>query len=68
MNFCTKSELLHEIEGRLSVEELDDVDSLSAVTIDFKFMVLLKIVCSDTTKCKSFGELSDTLLDMIFRM
>ena len=31
-------------------------------------MVLLRIVCTDTTECKSFGELSDTLLDMIFRM
>ena len=68
MRKCTKRELLNEIEGSLSVEELDDVDGLSAVTIDFKFMVLLKIVCTDTTKCKSFGELSDTLLDMIFRM
>ena len=31
-------------------------------------MVLLRMVCTDTTKCKSFGELSNTLLNMIFRM
>ena len=52
----------------MSVEELNDVDRLSAVAIDFKFLVLLKIVCIDTTNCKSFGELSNTFLDVIFRM
>ena len=59
MRKCTKSELLNEIEGSLSVEELDDIDGLSALIIDF--MVLLRMVCTDTTKCKSFGELSDMI-------
>ena len=58
MRTCTKS----EIERSLSVKELDDIDGLSAVIIDF--MVLLRMVCTDTAKRKSFGELSD----MIFRM
>ena len=62
----TKSELLNEIEGGLSVEELDSIDGLSAVIKDF--MVLLRMVCTNTVNCKSFGELSDALLDMIFRM
>ena len=66
MRKCIKSELLNEIEGNLSVEELDDIDGLSALTIDF--MVLLTVVCTDTIKCKSFGELPDTLLNMIVRM
>ena len=64
MSKCTKSELLNEIEGSLSVEEPDDIDGLSALIIDF--MVLLRMVCTDTTKRKSFGELSDTILNMIF--
>ena len=66
MRKYTKSELLNEIEGSLSVEELDDIDDLSALIIDF--MALLRMVCTDTTKCRSFGELSDTLLNMIFKM
>ena len=52
-----KSELLNEIEGSLSVEELDDIDGLSTLIINF--MVLLRMLCTDTTKCKSFGELSE---------
>ena len=66
MTKCTKSELLNEIKGGLSVEELDSIDGLSAVIKDF--MVLLRMVCTNTVKCKSVGELSDALLDMIFRM
>ena len=66
MRKCTKSELLNEIEGGLSVKELGSINGLSAVIKDF--MVLLRIVCTNTVKYKSVGELSDVLLNMTFRM
>ena len=66
MRKCTKSELLKEIESGLAVEEIDIVPGSSAVIIDF--MVLVRMVCTDTSKCKIFGELSLTLLSMIFGM
>ena len=65
MDPCGHVQKVNEIEGGLSVEELDSIDDLSAVIKDF--MVLLSMVCTDTVNCKSFGELSDAL-DMIFRM
>ena len=66
MRKCTKSELLKEIESGLAVEEIDIVPGSSAVIIDF--MVLVRMVCTDTSKCKTFGELSETLLSIIFGM
>ena len=45
------------------VEELDNTDGLSTVTKEF--MVLLRMGCTNTAKCKS---LSGALLDMLFRM
>ena len=56
---------MYKTEG-LSVEKLDNIDGLLAVIKDF--MVLLRMVCTNTAKCKVFGEISDALLDMIFRM
>ena len=64
MRKCTKSEFLKEIESGLAVEEIDIVPGSSAVIIDF--MVLVRMVCTDTSKCKTFGELSETLLSIIF--
>ena len=29
-------------------------------------MILVRMVCTDTSKCKTFGELSETLLSIIF--
>ena len=66
MRTCTKSELLNEIEGSLPVKELDDIGGLSAVIIDF--MVLPRMVCTDTAKCKSSCskiELTLCVTDMI---
>ena len=61
-----KSELLKEIESDLAVEEVDIVPGSSAVII--YFIVLVRMVCIDTSKCKTFGELSETLLSIIFGM
>ena len=66
MRKCTKSEFLKEIESGLAVEEIDIVPGSSAVIIDF--MVLVRMVCTDTSKCKTFGELSETLVSVIFGM
>ena len=66
MRKYTKSELLKEIESGLAVEEIDIVPGSSAVIIDF--MVLVRMVCTDTSKCKTIGELSENLLSIIFGM
>ena len=52
MSKCKESELFNEIGGGLSVEELDNTDSLSAVIKEF--MVLLRMGCTNTTSANLY--------------
>ena len=43
-----------------------DIEEESLTVMDF--MVALRMICTDTSKCQTFGALSNTLLHTIFRM
>ena len=63
---CNKSELLREMEKDFAVGELADTEEESLTIIDF--MVILRMICTDTSKCQTFGDLSNALLNTIFSM
>ena len=63
---CNKSQLLREMEKVLAVEELADIEEEILTIMDF--MVVLRMICTDTSKCQTFGDLSNALLHTIFSM
>ena len=65
MRKCCKSDL-KEIEGDFAIENPEDNEK-STLTVTV-FMVLLRMICTETSKCKTFGELSDALLEAVMGM
>ena len=57
MRKCCKSDLL---ERDLAVDELEETDETTLTVIDF--MVLVRMICTETSKCNTFGDLSDAFL------
>ena len=71
MRKCCKSNLIKEIEGDFTIENLEVNEKSTLTVIDF--MVLVRMICTETSitetsKCKTFGELSDTLLKAVMGM
>ena len=66
MRKCCKSDLLKEIEGDFAIENLEDNEKSTLRVIDF--MVLVCMICTGTSKCRTFGELSDALLKAVMGM
>ena len=66
MRKCCKSDLLKEIERDFAIENLEDNEKSTLTVIDF--MVLVRMICTETSKCKTFGELSDALLKAVMGM
>ena len=63
---CNKSQLLREMEKDFAVEEFADIEEESLTIIDF--MVILRMICTDTLKCQTYGDLSNALLNTDFSM
>ena len=63
MRKCCKRNLLKETEGDFATENLEDNEKGTLTVIDF--MVLVRIICTETSKCKTFGELPDALLKAV---
>ena len=55
--------LLKELERDLVVDELEETDETTLTVIDF--MILVRIICKETSKCTTFGDLSDALLKAV---
>ena len=53
-------DLLKETERELAIENLEDNVKITLTLIDF--MVLTHMICTETSKCETFGELSDDLM------
>ena len=66
MGKCCKSDLLKELERDLAVNEREDTDEATLTVIDF--MVLVRMICTETSKCNTFGDLSDALLKAVMGM
>ena len=66
MRKCCKSDLLKELERDLAVDELEETDETTLTAIDF--MVLVRIICTETSKCNTFGDLSDALFKAVTGM
>ena len=63
MRKCCKSGLLKGLERDLAVDELEETDETTLTVIDF--MVLVRMICMETSKCITFGDLSDALLKTV---
>ena len=63
---CSKSDLLKKLERDLAVDELEETDETTFTVIDF--MVLVRMICMETSKCNTFGDLSDALLKAVMGM
>ena len=63
MRKCCKGDLLKELERDLAVDELEETDETTLTVIDF--MVLVRMICTETSKCITFGDLSDALLKAV---
>ena len=63
MRKCCKSDLLKGLERDLAVDEREETDETTLTVIDF--MVLVRMICTETSKCITFGDLSDTLLKAV---
>ena len=61
-----KSTILKWIEKDLSVPDLPVLNEPTLAVIDL--MMLLRLVCIDTSECQTFGALSDDLLNIILRL
>ena len=61
-----KITILKWIEKDLSVPDLSVSNEPTLAVIDL--MMLLRMVCTDTSECQTFGALSDDLLNIIFRL
>ena len=57
--------LLKESEWDLAVDELEETDETTLTVINF--MVLVRMICKETSKCTTFGDLSDALLKAVTR-
>ena len=66
MRKCCKSDLLKELERDLAVDELEETDETTLTVIDF--MVLVRMICTEASKCNTFGDLSDALLKAVMDM
>ena len=66
MRKCCKSDLLKELEKDLAVDELEETNETTLTIIDF--MVLVKMICMETSKCNTFGYLSDALFKAVTGM
>ena len=66
MRKCCKSDPLKELERDLAVDELEETDETTLTVIDF--MVLVRLICTETSKCNTFGRLSDALLKAVTGM
>ena len=68
MRKCCKSDLLKELERDFAVDELEETDETTLTVIDF--MVLVRMVCIETSnsKCNTFRDLSDALLEAVTGM
>ena len=66
MRKCCKSDLLKEIERYFATENLEDNEKSTLTVIDFT--VLVCRICTETPKCKTFGELSHALLKAVTGM
>ena len=66
MRKCCKSDLLKELERDLAVDELEETDETTLTVIDF--MVLVRMICTETSKCNTIGDLSDALLKAVMGM
>ena len=66
MRKCCKSDLLKELERDLAVDELEETDETELTVIDF--MVLVRMICTETSKCNTVGDLSDALLKLVTGM
>ena len=60
MRKCCKSDLLKEIERDFAIENQEGNEKSTLTVIDF--MVVVRMICIETSKCKTFGELSDDAL------
>ena len=45
------------------MDELEETDETTLTVIDF--MVLVRMICTETSKCNTFGDLSDALLKAV---
>ena len=63
---CCKGDLLKELERDLAVDELEETDETALTVIDF--LVLERMICTETSKCNTFGDLSDALLKAVMGM
>ena len=63
MRKCCKSDLLKELERDLAVDELEETDETTLTVIDF--MVSVRMICTETSKCNTFDDLSDALLKAV---
>ena len=66
MRKCCKSDQLKEIEGDFAIENLQNSEKSTLPVIDF--MVHVHMICTETSKCEAFGELSDALLKVVMGM
>ena len=66
MRKCCNSDLLKELERDLAVDELEETDETTLTVIDF--MVLVRMICTETSKCNAFADLSDALLKAVTGM
>ena len=66
MRKCCKSDLLKELERDLAVDGLEETDETTLTVIHF--MVLVRMLCTETSKCNTFGDLSDALLKAVTGM
>ena len=63
MRKCCESDLLKELERDLTVDELEETDETTLTVIDF--MVSVRMICTETSKCNTFGDQSDALLKAV---
>ena len=54
MRKCCKSDLLIEIEGNFAIENIEDNEKSTLTVIDV--MMLIRMICTERSKCKAFGE------------
>ena len=66
MRKCCESDLPEKIKGDFTIENLEDNEKSTLTVIDF--MVLVYLICTETSKCETFGKLYDALLRAVIGM
>ena len=66
MRKTTKSVTLSSIEGQHAVKQLSHDEHPTLLVIDL--MMLLRMICTDKSDCKTFGDISANVLSVIFGM